>query len=622
MRIFRFDGGLGRRLLFGVVATLAAGALWAAPQEENSPSLFPLREIKPGMKGIGKTVFDGNKIEEFQVEILGVLENIAPRQNVILARLSGGPLERVGVLAGMSGSPVYIEGRLAGAVALAFQFAKEPIAGITPIEQMIGAFEEPATNDAAKKPLAWRFEEGEQKEPRLVSTGLPDLLPPARDSAPQVAFGAVGGPLMRVATPLVFSGFTPETIEYFEPQLRTLGMLPIQGGGGGSARDQTLGDPSRLQPGSMISVELVRGDLGLNADGTVTLIDGDRIYAFGHQFLSAGPTEIPFAESKVIAMIPGYASSLKVSTAGQLMGVIRGDRTSGILGVLGQKARMVPIELEVISNQQAPRSYYFEVVNDRFLLPFLMNMTVFSAIGATERMIGDSTIQVEQTISLDGLPEVKMENFISGTANAPATAARFASTPLAYLMQSGLGPLDVQRIRLRIFASDRRLAQELEQIWSEQQEIKPGGKLQLTALLRAQDGEETVQKTEIEIPASLTPGPLTIIVADGASLDRTEAGRSGRPFLPKDPGQLIRAINKSRRNNRLYVRLSRYEPGFVLQGENFPSPPPSVARTLATEPSLSTNITRTFLSTVAEDELPPLPSVVTGYKSITVTVKE
>ncbi|MBI4479754.1 MAG: hypothetical protein HY651_06995, partial [Acidobacteria bacterium] len=255
------------------------------------------------MKGIGKTIFDGNKIEEFQVEILGVLENIAPRQNVILARLSGGPLERTGVLAGMSGSPVYIEGRLAGAVALAFQFAKEPIAGITPIEQMIGAFADSATNAPPNKQLAWRFEEGDQKEPRLVSTGLPDLLPPAKDSGHPVPFGTVGGSLMRVATPLVFSGFTPETIEYFEPQLRTLGMLPIQGGGAGAAADdQTLGDPSRLQPGSMISVALVRGDLGLNADGTVTLVQGDRIYAFGHQFLSAGPTEIPFAESKVVAM--------------------------------------------------------------------------------------------------------------------------------------------------------------------------------------------------------------------------------------------------------------------------------------------------------------------------------
>ncbi|MBI4458719.1 MAG: hypothetical protein HY648_01505, partial [Acidobacteria bacterium] len=475
------------------------------------------------MKGIGRTVFDGTTIEEFQVEILGVLENIAPRQNVILARLSGGPLERTGVLAGMSGSPVYIEGRLAGAVALAFQFSKEPIAGITPIEQMIGSFEAPSSQDS-RRPLAWRFEEGDQKEPRLVSGGFPDLLPPAVDPGHQVVFGPIGGPLSRVATPLVFSGFTPETIEHFQPQLKALGMMPLQGGGAGSANSQTLGEPSRLQPGSMISVALVRGDLGLNADGTVTLVDGDRVYAFGHQFLSAGPTEIPFAESNVVAMIPGYATSMKISTPGQLLGSIRQDRSSGIFGLLGRKARMVPIELEVISNQQNRRSYNFEVVNDRFLLPFLVNMTVFSAIGATERMIGDSTIQVEQTIALDGLPEVKMENFISGTANAPASAARFAATPLAYLLQSGIGPLDVQKVSLRIFSSDRRLAQDLEQIWSDRQEVKPGDKLELTALLRAQDGGETTQKTTVEIPASLMPGPLTITVADGTSLDRTESG--------------------------------------------------------------------------------------------------
>ena len=618
----RSEGGRGLRVLLFTVALLAATVVCAAPQKEGAPALFPLREIQPGMKGIGRTVFDGTKIEEFQVEILGVLENIAPRQSIILARLSGGPLERTGVLAGMSGSPVYIEGRLVGAVALAFPFSKEPIAGITPIEQMMGAFEEPASPEPSNKQLAWKFEEGDQKEPRLVSTALPDLLPPAQDRSPHVAYGAVGGALARVATPLVFSGFTPETIEYFQPQLRALGMLPIQGGGAGAADNQALGDTSRLQPGSMISVALVRGDLGLNADGTVTLVEGDRIYAFGHQFLSAGPTEIPFAESKVVAMLPGYASSMKISTPGQLLGVISQDRASGVFGALGRKARMVPIEVEVISNQQARRSYHFEVVNDRFLLPFLVNMTVFSAIGATERMVGDSTLQVEQTISLDGLPEVKMENFISGTANSPALAARFAATPLAYLMQSGLGPLDVQSVRLRIFSSDRRLDQALEQIWSDKQEIKAGATLQLTALLRAQDGEETVQKTTIAIPSNLKPGPLTITVADGSTLDRTEMGRTGRPFLPKDPGQLVRAINKSRRNNRLYVRLSRYEVGFVLQGENFPSPPPSVVQTLSADPSLSTNISRTFLSTVADSEMSPLPSAVTGYKSITVTVKE
>jgi hypothetical protein len=372
----------------------------------------------------------------------------------------------------------------------------------------------------------------------------------------------------------------------------------------------------------MISVQLVRGDMGVSADGTVTLIDEGRIYAFGHPFLSIGPLEVPFGESRVIAAVPGYATSMKITTPGRVLGVIKKDRASGIYGVLGEQARMIPVDVDLATRDGASHSYRFEVANDRFLLPFLMNLTVFSAVGSTERQVGDSTLQVEQTISLEGLPDVELESFISGGANGPAMAARSAAVPLAYLMQSGLGPLDVRNIRLKILSTNQRLTQELEQVWTSRREVKAGEAFELTALLRDQDGRETLQKTTIEIPSSLRPGPLTITVADGASLDRIEAGMSGRMVLPKDPQQLVRAINRARRNNRLYVRLARPETGFVLQGDSFPSPPPSVVSTLSTTPSLSTNVSRTMLSTVADYELEPVSGVVAGVKGLALTVEE
>jgi hypothetical protein len=237
-------------------------------------------------------------------------------------------------------------------------------------------------------------------------------------------------------------------------------------------------------------------------------------------------------------------------------------------------------------------------------------------------MVGDSTLQVEQTVTLNGLPPVKVENYISGNANLPVMAAQSAAVTLTYLMQSELGTVDIQGIRLRVLATDRRLVRELERIWSDRREVKPGESLELTALLRSQDGEETLQKTTIEIPSSLTPGPVTILVADGTSIDRAELNRTGRRILPKNPQQLVRAINKLRRNNRLYARLSRLEPGFVIQGENFPSPPPSIARIFSSDPSLTAEVSPTFLSTVADYELAPLPSLVSGVKTITVMVRE
>jgi hypothetical protein len=584
-----------------------------------------LDEVQTGMKGVGKSVFTGSQIEEFQAEILGVLRNVAPRQSLIMARLTGGPLAQTGVLAGMSGSPVYVDGKLIGAVAMTFQFIKDPIAGITPIEQMLQASEPLTSAPAPQIAQGGSFapavdSAGSTGDLRLLAGGEPNLLPPQDTINSRVIWGGAETSLTRVATPLMLSGFTPQAVEFFEPQFRALGLVPLQGGGAGTAAP---GASARLpEPGSMISVQLVRGDMGVSADGTVTLVDNGRVFAFGHPFLSAGPTEIPFGESRVIASVAGYASSMKLTTPGPLLGVIRADRSAGIFGTLGGSARMIPVELELNSEGGSSYDYHFEVANDRFLLPFLMNLTIFSAVGSTERQVGDATLQVSHTIELEGLPAVSQENFISGGANGPALAARSVAVPLTFLMQGGVSPLDVRQIRIKINSTNQRLAQDLEQVWTSKREIKAGDTVDVIALLRDQDGRETLQKTAVEIPASLPPGPLTITVADGTSLDRIEAAMSGRPALPKDPQQLIRAINKARRNNRLYVRLARPESGFALQGDSFPSPPPSVVSTFSTEPSLSTNVSRTLLSTVADYELEPVPGVVAGFKSLTLVVEQ
>jgi len=312
---------------------------------------------------------------------------------------------------------------------------------------------------------------------------------------------------------------------------------------------------------------------------------------------------------------------MKLTTPGPLLGVIQTDSSSGVFGSIGGAAHMIPIEMD-LDSQGSRHNYHFEVVNDRFLLPFLMNLTVFSAVGTTERQVGDSTLAVEQTITLDGLPDVKLENFISGGANGPALAARAVATPVAYITQSGLPQLQIQKIYVKVVASNQKLAQDLEQVWTSKREVKPGDTVEVTALLRDQNGQETLQKLPIEIPASLPPGPLMITIADGTTLDRMEAATAGGSALPKNPRQLVKAINKLRSNDRLYVRLSRSESGFALQGESFPSPPPSVVSTFSTDPSLSINVSRTMLSTVADYELGAVSGAVSGFRSLTLNIEE
>jgi hypothetical protein len=229
-------------------------ALWATAVCAQSPYL-PLSEVRAGMKGYGLTVFSGETIERFDVEILGVLENAGPRQAIILGRLSGGPLQHTGVMQGMSGSPVYLNGKLAGAVALAFTLSKDPIAGIRPFEEML----EPRAVD---RPLL-RAANNCTGLALLTSNPCQAL---AAYTPTREAFSWGESRLEPIATPVSFSGFTTATLEQFAPQLRTFGLEPRQGVSGGAGMRLPQGDPATLKPGAMISAQLVSGDMSVGAD--------------------------------------------------------------------------------------------------------------------------------------------------------------------------------------------------------------------------------------------------------------------------------------------------------------------------------------------------------------------
>src|SRR5262245_37559458 len=298
----------------------------------QAPRFMPVDEIRSGMKGIGRTVFQGTTIEEFQVEILGVMKHYGPKQDLILARLSGGPLKETGVIQGMSGSPVYIDNRLVGAVAYAFPFAKDSIAGIQPIAQMVNVLVQPQAPGrvvpasafaASESPAAFihnlldRFHQG---------APLHELLIPS--AAPMVSAGAS---LTRIQTPLAISGVTSAAIQQFSSFFGSLGFTPMQSGGAGGLVNGPAGSRS-LEPGSPVNAEMVRGDINVSANGTVTYVDGNKIYAFGHPFLSSGPTSLPMASAYVISLLPKLDASSKLAVPMDVIGAFQQDRSTGILG--------------------------------------------------------------------------------------------------------------------------------------------------------------------------------------------------------------------------------------------------------------------------------------------------
>ncbi len=353
-------------------------AAWSATLAA-APAIFPLKDVRAGQKGIGRTVFSGSKVEDFEVDILGVMENVGPGQSIILARLKGGPLAETGVMQGMSGSPVYIDGKLAGAVALGFAGAKDAIAGIRPIEEML------SVNPEAPAP------------PRQLAA-LPRRSP----------FMASGVRLEEIATPVSFTGFSAEALEHFAPQLKEMGFDPRQGASGGGRIPDKMGDFKDLQPGSMISVQLLSGDMSVSADGTITAIDGNHVYAFGHRFLASGATELPFARADVLALLPNVQNSFKISQPREWMGSITQDRNTAIAGVGGRRAAMTPIEIH-----SGTKTYHMEMIQDRVMTPLVAQMAVFSVMDASERSVGPITYRLRGQMDFEGGP-VKIDNVYSG----------------------------------------------------------------------------------------------------------------------------------------------------------------------------------------------------------------
>lgn len=610
-------------LLVSLVSVVSAVVSAQKPvaKAPSNVQLFALEDIRPGMKGTAQTVFSGTETEEFGVEILGVLPGFpAPRQSAIIARLSGPNAEKTGVFAGMSGSPVYIDGKLVGAIAFSFPFSKEPIAGITPIKQMIDLFNKGSENENLKP-----------KEPRPVSFAQlassewkPNLPKPAVSSVSLLTPVAADSPLMPllgqqmtpIATPLVFSGITQESLAMFAPQLMASGLLPVSGVGGAAAITPMMPYSDKTFPsGSSISVQLVRGDYSLAAAGTVTLRDGDRIYAFGHPFLSLGSSDMPMTECSVVTVVPNTNNSFKLAVPGQMVGAIAQDRSSGIFGLLGKTPKMIPVKVNLHTSRDRKETYSYEIANDTFLTPLLLNITVFNTITSSERALGDSTISVKGQIKLKGQDAIQIDRRFSAN-NSAILAAGSIAAPVGSLLTSGFDDVELDGITLDISSAETKYAGTLERVALDRTEVRRGEKIEIQAYVRTESGKQFVQRIPVQIPVETAPGQLLVFVGDGGALQEGSAAKS---FVPQDLSQLVRAINTVKKSDRLYVKLFRITNGAVIGTSEMPSLPPSMVATLNSERTAG-GYTPTVLSPVYEMELPPAEFVISGQQLIAIDI--
>ncbi|MBI4475987.1 MAG: hypothetical protein HY654_02370 [Acidobacteria bacterium] len=608
-----------RGSLFLIIG-LSLVALPAIPSADTP--MMPLEEIRPGMKGVGQTVFTGSRIEEFQVDILGVLRNvIGPKRGLILARLSGGPLAQSGVIAGMSGSPVYVDGRLIGAVSYALgAFSKEPIAGITPIAEMI----ELAALDTPRAPMkAARLELPVTREglAAALRQSLSSFRPFAERSSDVQAVGApelsaLASMLRPIATPLVMSGFHPDVGGLVAGAFRDSGFEPAGAGGGSVPVLTRPGSTAPLRPGDAVGVNLITGDLSLGGVGTVTHIDGNKVYAFGHPFYNLGPTQFPMTRAHVHTVLPSLFSSIKIAETGDIIGTFQQDRSTTIAGQLGAGPRLIPVEIGLETARGVKKDLTFKIVEDQLFTPLLTYVSILNSLTSYEREFGAATFTVKGQATVKKHDPIAFEDIFTGDAPSMG-AATYVVAPIAFLMNNDFERVELESLKLSIATSEQPKTATIERAWLDTVRPRPGRPATLKLLMRTYRGDEVTHTVPIDIPANAS-GTVSIMVSDGSRLAQWEQREVRQSLKPSGVANAIRALNHARKNNRLYIKLLSSDAGAVINGELLSALPPSVLSVLEGDRN-SGNFTPLRSATIGEWEV-ATDHAVSGVRFLTVNL--
>jgi hypothetical protein len=573
-----------------------------------SQPIIPVNQIHPGMHGVAYTVFEGIKPEPMDVEVLGVLHNMnGPKGDVILVRLHGQKVEYTGVVAGMSGSPVYIDGKLAGALAFRIgEFSKEPIAGVTPIAEMleINALDQtPAEETASTKPSVSNV------AGKTAGPGDPAALPGSVESYANY--------LKPIEAPLVFTGFSEETMRLFAPQFASAGIIPVMGAGSVSEEKQ----PEPLVPGSAVSAILVRGDLDISATCTVTYIDPQRLLACGHPLLQFGSVDLPMNKAQVLATLPSPLNAFKIVNTTEEAGVFVQDRHTGILGVFNKQPDMIPVTLN-IRGATGPKQFHYEVLNNPRLSPIAIMATVFNALHGINEYGEEISYRLSGSVNVKGFPEVQLKNmFTPGDTGQPAamSAALSLGERFGRIYDNPYNAPAVQGVNLDFELVRERRWARLESARTDVTEARPGDEIMVETVLAPYRGERSVRQIPVKIPTSVSKGTLRILVSDGETLDRVS--RMNPAFARKlDLASTIALLNKEHANNRLYVSLLEADPEARVADKVMPTLPISVMNVMDGMRGNQEMIV-SGESNVDETATPPLDYVVNGAELLTVTIK-
>ena len=572
-------------------------------------SILPLDQVKPGMKTTAWTVFNGRDAEAVPIEILGVMKNVwGPRQDIILGKM-GGKAERTSVAAGMSGSPVYYEGKLLGAVSLRLgAFSPDAICGITPIELMLEINE---------------FEEGRPAGAQAPGTRRVALDPQA------LGRPAAGGGLFLtpIQNPLTFTGFSEAVLRELGGVFDSLGMVAVQGGATTTSLLPATGATGALRPGDAVSGVLVSGDMSIAVSGTVTYNDGKRVLGFGHPMFNLGPLEMPMAKAEVVHVLASSFVPTKILNAGEVVGALRQDRHSGVMGVLGAEAATIPVSVKVRSFSgakvvRAEKQFRFQIFQNQKWTPQLMVFTLFNSMAGLNDFAEESTFRLSGNIQVDGQQQIRLATMqTTGDTPVPAPillAGWFGDKVNRLFTNTVKMPL-VKSVDVAIDLLPERRVAVIENAWTEKTEVAGGEMLAGKVFLRPYRGERIEQAFRVKVPSGIPKGPLRLMVSDADTLNRAKYFAGGANRLLNLP-ETVSLLNQELGNHQLYISLMQPATTAYYDDKTLPNLPASVLNVIQAgrEPNRRLSVVN---ESPLEQAAIPFDFIVSGSYSFHLTVK-
>ena len=575
------------------------GAARAIVSGGPPPAILPLRDVRPGMTGQALTVFQGTKPEPFKIRVVAVLKQFLPKQDVILIRAEDPRVEHSGIVAGMSGSPVYIDGKLMGAIAYAWSFAKEPLGGVTPIESMLAERARPRRKSPIE--LAQRDD-----DPEDAATSWPTLADAASQSQE--------GRLVRAAVPLSASGFTARTVADLADELRPLGLVPMQAGGGRApTAPGAKAAPGHVEPGSAIGVELVRGDMNMVGTGTVTYVDGSTLLAFGHPMFGVGEVYMPLVEAEIHAFLPSLAQSFKLSSPLNEVGVLVQDRASCIIGDLDGRTAMMPIAVNVTGPDGRQHAFHAEVARNRRLTPLLASTVVANAISDAEPDVVDVVATVTGKLAIHGRAPLELRDVLFSTEGISGRGIGGARglRALGELMFNPFEPVVIDRLDVDVRVEFRRDVADIVGLALPGDEVRPGQTVPVRVTLKPYAGAEYVETVPVKIPATVAGQAVHIEAASGVMV---------RPDVPvaETLTGYIENMRQFYTASSIVVSVQTSDESASLHGRLITNLPASAMDTL--RPGSETRRAEAYR--VAERTVFPSKRLVAGRQELTVSVRD